>query len=78
MENHNSVIEATRRRSVGETAQHLRCLHANARRMENKQEELEISVHKLNYNPTAITETSWDKSLIGILLQMGTGATEAP
>ena len=40
----------------------LKCIYTNARRMGNKQEELEAIVQQANYDLVAITETWWDHS----------------
>ncbi|KAK4832451.1 hypothetical protein QYF61_023175 [Mycteria americana] len=42
------------------TTAQLKCLYTNARRMGNKQEELEAIVHQENYDMVAIRETWWD------------------
>ena len=40
----------------------LKYIYTNARSMGNKQEELEVTVHQVNYDLVAITETWWDHS----------------
>ena len=40
----------------------LKCIYTNARRMGNKQEELEAIVRQANYDLVDIIETWWDHS----------------
>ena len=54
----------------------LKCLHANARSMGNKQEELEATVLLESNDPVAITELDGTNPLTGVRLPMAPGCSE--
>lgn len=49
-------VEVTRGKTMREYVQYLRCLYLNARSFWNKEEELEVLVHKQNYDAIGIKD----------------------
>lgn len=61
-ENGHIGIRASPSKKVVVSIDQLKCTYTNTCSMDNKQEELETTVHLENYNTVAITETWWDNS----------------